>query len=281
MENHVWDRMKFADFCCVFAFYVVLLPAKKEKSRLMRYGLIITVSALLLLGGCRNASQKQEGNAATQQGQTEQPATEKTETKQNIIRKHINIPQDFDYITNLGCIDVIYTQGNYSIEVEGDSTTLNYLDVSFDNNLLTISLQTDKNTVMNRYGNTNNVKMRVSCPDLKCVSICGNGGFESQATWRTEDLQVGAMGTGTLKLASIECTTFSLQSTQPSTIKLNYLKAEDATLFSSSSAHIEMNVDVNNLIVLNEGTQTIKLTGKSGQTLIKNPKDKNLTNLLL
>ena len=109
----------------------------------MKQGIIITLAALLLLGACRRASTEKQDNSNKKN-------IEKTETReQNIIRKRISIPFDFSYITNLGSVDIIYTQGNYAIEVEGDSTTLNYLKAEFDSNLLTVSLQDDNNTDIN------------------------------------------------------------------------------------------------------------------------------------
>ena len=235
----------------------------------MRYSIITTLSALLLLSACRPSSPAQD-----------KPSAESSTSvkKQNIIRKHVNIPSNFSYITNLGCIDIIYTQGDYSIEVEGDSTTLNYLDTTFDSNLLVVSLQTDRNTDANVYGHTSNVKMYVSCPDLQCVSICGNGGFESPSTWRTENLQLGVLGSGKLKTGKIECTTFSLQSSQTGSIDIGELHAEDASLYSMSDANINMNVYVNDLTILNEGKQHLHLTGKATSTHIKNPNDPNLIN---
>lgn len=240
----------------------------------MKRTTIMAVASLLTLAGCNNTptdnSQQAIGSA------TEQTANHKP----NIVKKHINIPAPFSYITNLGSIDIIYTQGDYSIDVEGDSTMLQYINITFDSNLLTAGILTDNNTDLNRYGNTSNVRMYVSCPDLKCVSICGNGNFESRATWTTEDLQLGVLGTGAMNLEAIVCTKFRLQSTDIGNITIHDLTADDATLYSRSSAHIEAHVNVNTLTVLNDGKQTIKLTGKANSTSISNPKDENLINEL-
>ena len=183
----------------------------------MKYGIIITFATLLVLGACRRST---PGNEV----KTEQQSTAKTEQrKQNIIKKRISIPFDFSYITNLGSVDIIYTQGNYSIEV---------------------------------------------------------GSFESQATWRAENIQLGVLSTGSMKIGRVECTTFELQSTDIGDITLTDLQADDATLYSRSSATINANVNVKNLFVINEGTQKMKLTGKAQNVRIKNPDDINLVNEL-
>lgn len=235
----------------------------------MRYGTILTLAAALMLASCQN-KKNEEG------GQTDETTSEQTVVKKNIIKKRINILSDFNYLTNLGCIDIIYTPGNYSIEVEGDSTTLTYLSTVFDSNLLTVSLKGDANTGLNVYGNTSNVKMYISCPSLECVSVCSNGGFESQATWRGDNLQVGVLGTGAVNLATVECTTFSLQSSNTGPFKIANLKADDAVFMSTSSSTIEANVDVKNLTIINEGKQTMTFKGQALNTLVKNKKDPNL-----
>ncbi|MBO7569725.1 MAG: DUF2807 domain-containing protein [Bacteroidaceae bacterium] len=240
----------------------------------MKYGIIITFATVLMLGACRHTTPANEVKTTNKR-------TEKTEQrKQNIIKKRISIPFDFSYITNLGSVDIIYTQGNYGIEVEGDSATLDYLVTEFDSNILTVNLQTDNNTDINKYGSTNNIKMYVSAPALKCVSICGNGNFESQATWRAENIQLGVLSTGSMKIGRVECTTFDLQSTDIGNIDITDLQAEDATLYSRSTATINANVNVKNLIVINDGKQTMKLTGKAQTVRIKNPNDMNLINEL-
>ena len=266
-------------------FFFALMSESKKKSvtlwltkkihiyYFMKCVYFTILSALLLLEACHNAPSPQDQPVSNSAEQPVQSAK-----KRNIVKRSISIPQDFSYITNLGSIDIIYTQGNFKVEVEGDSSTLNFLHTDFDSNLLTVSIGNDGNTDYNFYGNTSNVKMYVSCPDLKCVSICGNGSFESQATWHTEDLQLGVLGTGSLKTGKVECTTFSIQSSDTGPINIGELQAEDATVFSRSSARIDLNVNVNNLTVLNEGSQTLTLTGSAHKVYIKNTKDPKLTN---
>ena len=237
----------------------------------MRYGAITTLAALLLCASCQHTANKEQQQSIGTG--TKQPA----QSQKNIIRKHISIPSEFDYLTNLGSVDIIYSQGSYNIEVEGDSVQLEYLQARFDSNLLTVSIKSDGNSALNPYGNSSNVKMYISAPDLKCVSVCSNGSFESLGTWRSEDIQLGMIGTGNMELANVECTKFSLQSTDGGSFRVASLKADDAAIFSTSTAHFEADVNVNNLTILNEGKQTMKLTGTASQVLVKNPKDPNLT----
>jgi hypothetical protein len=81
-----------------------------------------------------------------------------------------------------------------------------------------------------------------------------------------------------MKLGRVECTTFNLQSTDIGDITFSDLHADDVTLYSRSSANIDVNMEVKNLVVINEGTQNLHLKGKADNVMIKNPNDMNLTN---
>ena len=83
-----------------------------------------------------------------------------------------------------------------------------------------------------------------------------------------------------MKIGRVDCTTFDLQSTDIGNIDITDLQAEDATLYSRSSATINANVNVKNLVVINDGKQTMKLTGKAQNVRIKDPNDMNLINEL-
>lgn len=237
----------------------------------MNYRLILSVASLLMLAACNNTTQQPQ----------EQAEQEPSAQQRNIIKKLLPIPQEFSYLTNLGSVDIIYTQGSaYSIEVEGDSALLEHLQTNFDSNLLTVALATDSNQDINLYGHTNDVRMYISCPELKVVSICGNGGFESTSTWQADELQVGVLGTGELMLGEIDCNTFNLQSTDRGNISISHLHASDAVIYSRSSADINLCVDVKDLTILNDGTQKIWLTGKATNLQVAKPDDPNFRNEL-
>lgn len=236
--------------------------------------MVLMVLATLLVGTTACNGNKEQNSQ--QKGQPEQQES----TKQNIIRKRLSIPSEFGYITNLGSVDIIYTQGDFSVEAEGDSTTLSYLKTEFDSNLLTVSVSSDNNADFNRYGNTSNIKLYVSCPDLVCVSICGNGGFESVGTWSTDKLQFGCMGSGALKLDQVECTDCDIQASDRGEIRMEKLQARNVSLFSYGTSDIDINFNTDTLVVLNEGKQHIRLRGQAQKVVIKKPNDPNLTNEL-
>ena len=238
------------------------------------YTTLIACAAIILFAACRQTPS--EKNAPVK----DNASTEAKQPNRNIVKQHIALPSTFTHITNLGSIDIIYTQGDYNIDVEGDSTMLRYLSTTFEGNLFTTTIFTDNNPDINIYGNKSNVKMYVSCPDLQCVSICGNGGFTSQGRWETTDAQIGVFGTGTLQLDEVLCSSFKLESGDKGPIKIAHLQAEDVSLYARSSANIKVNMDVNRLSVFNVGTSAMHLTGHAQQTYIQYPNDTQLKNEL-
>ena len=238
----------------------------------MKYQIITALTAMSMLAACNNSAKKQTGVAEQEE------ASQRRRKSENIVRQKLGTLKEFTHITNIGSVNIVYTQGEYSMEVEGDSTMLQYITTSFDSNLLTVSMRTDGNRDFNLYGNTSNVTMYLSCPDLQCVSICGNGGFESKGKWSGDNIEVGVLDTGELHLDSIECNTFSLQSTSVSLINIANLKANEAAILTRTSATIDINVDAEDFTVLNDGKPKITLTGKVTNLMIKNPKDENLVN---
>lgn len=234
---------------------------------------IIGIWAILsILTACNNPVQRPNEQSGDDDTSQEKVKNEK------IVRRQLGTLKDFTHLTNLGSVNIIYTQGDYNMEVEGDSVLLQYLTTSFDSNLLTVSMRTDGNRDINLYGNASNVTMYLSCPNLKCVSICGNGGFESIGKWSGDDIEVGILSTGTMRLDSIECNTFSMQSTSVSNISITNLKANEATVMTRANATIDMDVDAEELTVLNDGKPTMTLTGRAVNLLIKNPQDENFVN---
>ena len=246
-----------------------------EKKNKMKCMVIAALATLSLLTAC-DANSTKTVNVATDGGASHEDGKGK-----NVVRKRLAVQGDFSYLTNIGSINIVYTQGEYGMEVEGDSAVLQHLKTSYDSNLLTVSMGTDGNSDINLYGNVSNATMYLSCPDLKCVSICGNGGFECRGTWRGDDLQVGVLGTGELKLDTVECNTFAMQSTTISVISIGALKARVADVMTRTNAVVDMNVDVEELTVLNDGRPKMTLTGKADNLMIKNPKDDNLVNKII
>lgn len=238
----------------------------------MKSRIITSILAIALLSSCQSNSNASKDEASV--SATQEEAANKTQRK--IVRKPVNIPSEFSYITNIGSVDIIFSHGDYNMEVEGDSALIEYIKTNFDSNLLTISLKSDANTDYNMYGNANNTKLYITAPQLQCVSICNTGNFECTDTWQCDDIQIGILGTGGVKLNNVECKTFLIDATGKGNVSIDHLKADVATLNSRSSGTFNIDCDVNDFTIINDGEQTINLTGKVRQKSVSNKEDKKL-----
>lgn len=241
----------------------------------MKYSIIVPLAALFAFTACNN---KTDNHGSSDSGKTAEVI--KTQTKKpsaNIIRRHVNIPSGFNYITNIGSVDIEFSFGDYSIDIEGDSTTLEYVNTDFDSNLLTVNLLSDENQDINRFGNGTKVTMYITAPDLQCVSICGTGGFKTQGIWKGNNLQLGLLGKGKMQFDDIECTSLTLQTTDVGTVDFSSIKADNITLYTRSQATVNANIDTKNLMVINDGSPKLSITGKAGMYNVKKPNDVNLS----
>lgn len=235
----------------------------------MTHKLVAIGAMLVALTACSNPSPKQAEASKT----TDSAAQDK-----NIVRRPLGMVNDFTHLLSIGSVNIVYTQGDYSVEVEGDSAMLQYLNASFDSNLLTVSMQNDNNTDINLFGSVSNVTMYLSCPDLKCASVCGNGGFESKGKWSGDSIEVGVFGTGTLRLDTVECNRFKMEVNSVTQIDIANLTAKESIVWTRASATLNMDVDVEELSLINDYKPKVTLTGKAVNLMIKNPNDETLLN---
>ncbi|MCQ2256559.1 MAG: DUF2807 domain-containing protein [Bacteroidaceae bacterium] len=238
----------------------------------MNYRTILTIAAMTVMASCNNGNSTKDTSSDSSSQTAESPQKRST----NIIRRPISIPSTFSYITNIGSVDINFSFGDYSIDVEGDSATLKYLSTDFDSNLLTIGLLSEDNTDINKFSNGTKITMYISAPELQCVSICGTGNFVTEGTWKGDNIQLGLLGKGTMTFDSIECNSLSLQTTDKGSAIFSSVKADDITLYTRSNATINANIDAQNLTVINDGKPTITINGRATNYKVKNPNDNNL-----
>lgn len=227
-----------------------------------------SLAVLLLLAACRPAT--------SEQADTPDNIEKEARQERNVIRKRILSAGEFTHITNLGSVDIVYTQGDYHIEAEGDSALLNYLLADFDSGVLTVCMQTDNYSDLHFHGNAKHVTLYVSCPRLLCVSVCSNGSFESRGTWKAESIQLGMLDEGTLRIDSAECKNVQLQTTGTGTVSVGHIRTDDATLYARSASTIDMNIEAEELMVINDGGGAISLSGTAKHFSVKNPSDPRL-----
>ena len=216
---------------------------------------IILPIALSLLCSCG-------GNNAGKKTETKQ---EKNERKQNIMKMPLKMSGDFNQITSLGGIDIIYSQGDYNCTIEGDSVVLSQVKADVESGILTLYVHTDNNPDINYYGTTQNLKAYICAPYLKCVALCAAGNFSSIGKWTTESLELGVIGTGSFNLDSVECNTFKYEATGEGNATFKHIDSKESIMFTCMSKS-DVNADINtDQIIAATQSGKITLTGTAKQ----------------
>ena len=226
-----------------------------------------------MLVACSSSGNKTAGDSSQQATNTEK------KNVPNIKRKRIAVVRDFEHITNIGTVDIVFTHGDYGIEVEGDSALLDMVRTEFDSNLLTVSIGADANPDYGKYNTASSTKLYISAPLLKCLTICNAGGFTCIDDWKCDDIQIGMFGSGIVKLGNVECKKFLVDSSGNGSVSVGHLKADVATLASRMEGSFTFDCDVEDFVITNGGKQKIKLTGKIAHKEIYKADDPLLTDL--
>ena len=227
---------------------------------------IIIPIALSLLCSCG-------GNNTGKKTETKQEKN--TEDSQNIMRTQLNVHGNFNQITSLGGINIIYTQGDYSFEVEGDSIAISHVKADVESGILTLYTSSDNNPELNAYGNKQNITAYISSPDLKCVALCSTGDFTSHGTWKEQNIELGVIGSGSFNLDSVECDICKHEATGGGDATFKHINAtEDITLTSMGNSDVEADINTE-LISATTQKGKLHLTGTAKQ------KDLSATNKAL
>lgn len=214
---------------------------------------IIIPLALSFLCSCGN------NNA----GSNKESKQEKKESKRNIVRQPLRLLGDFTQITSLGGIDIVYTQGSYNCEIEGDSASISHVRADVESGILTMYFTSDNNPEMLCYENKQSITAYISTPDLNCVALCSTGNFSTTSKWKQDNIELGIIGTGSFNLDSIECNTFKYEATGDGDATFKHIDSKGSIMFtcmSKSNVKADINTD---LIVATTQSGEINLTGKA------------------
>jgi len=216
---------------------------------------IILPIALSLLCSCG-------GNNAGKKTETKQ---EKNESKQEVTRTPLNVPGSFNQITSLGGINIVYTQGDYNFEVEGDSVAISHIKADVESGILSLYVSSDNNPELNAYGNKLNITAYISSPDLKCVALCSTGDFTSRGTWKEQSIELGVIGSGSFDLDSVECDIFKYEATGDGNATFKHINStEDITITCMGNSDVEADINTG-LISATTQKGKLHLTGKAGK----------------
>lgn len=209
--------------------------------------------------------------SCNQSGSTSQPTrneTKPTEVREaERVRKPITFSGTFYQITNLGSLDIIFTEGDYNIEAEGPEKMLNYLHIDIDSNVLTVSIDNEESFGINQFTNGSSpITLYISCPNLQIVAVCSTGSFKSVSPIHTPDMQVGILDVGSIELDTVITTgSFRYESSGSGDATFHHIRTQhDCNIMPSGKGNLTADVDVaNSLLIQNENTGDILVSGKA------------------
>jgi len=218
----------------------------------------LTIIGALLLVSCNQSGSNSNASKNEESTPPSMPAPK--------VRKPLNFSGTFYQITSLGTPDIIFTEGDYSIEAEGPENVLNVIKVNVDSNVLTVSIENEESLGLDRFNGSSPVTLYVSCPSLQLLATCGTGNFKSIGTIHNEEMHIGCLGTGTIELDTVVTTgTFKYESSGDGNAVFAHVRtAQDCRLMLSGAGNITADVDVaGQLLIQNEYTGNVSVSGKA------------------
>ncbi len=193
--------------------------------------------------------------------------TDKTEVDSSrIVRRYQTCEQGFYQITHIGTFDVIYREGDYALEYEGDSTLFPSMVAEFDSGTLTLSRRGENNTDVHAFSSRSSIKVYVSCPELRLLAACNSGSFRGIGAIHTTDMQIGVMGSGSVELDSVECNTLLVQNNDAGNVTIASCRAQSVDLLGKGSGNVSGSYDV-------EGEANLTFSGAATNELFCKAKD--------
>lgn len=221
----------------------------------MKTNTLLYLIASLALCSCNNAKKSEEKAAeVTPEQQTE---------AENIITKTVPLCGEFTHITSVTGANIVYTQGDYNIEVTGDSTFILSLKPEIDSGVLTISMGAELNSDLDLLERNHNVTLNISAPSVRCVTLCGSGNFTSKGLWKGEKLEFGIIGSGNFLCDSIDCADFDFMSSGEGKAEYVHIKAQHIHVANTKKSDVKADVETDIIEAENVGSGIFSFTGNA------------------
>ncbi len=196
------------------------------------------------------------------------PEISKPPIKENIQTRPLPCNDEFIQITNIGSVNIVYTQGDYKIEATGDSALIEMVTLTFDSGVLTVGMNGEQLSEIPT-PTLNSVTLNISSPELKYLSICSNGGFRSTGTIETPNFIAGNLGSGEMILDSIICEQFKYENNHGGSTTINYVDCNNAiySAFGTSNNNITLNAS-ERVDILSRANSTVDAYVKAEDIII-------------
>ena len=210
-----------------------------------------------LVCSCTNADQKKEQPTETNPSASTPPSSYSMKK----VEKEVMVKEDFFQITNLSSGIIEFNQGPNKIWAEGDSASLSHLSFEFDGGILTVSTPMEANNDVVGFPSSSDIRIHVSCPDLRAMAVCSGGGFVCKETLKSDQLQLGGLVGGKIEIDSIACRSFRYDSNGSTALNIGGVSCDEAVFISTGSGEINTNLTAHtNTYIDIKGTSSMNCT---------------------
>ena len=205
---------------------------------------------LLLCTGCgRSGKARTDGD-----GQAEVRPEVETRKVRHIVRQ-FPVYEDFNCITNISSLHVVYEQGPCSVTAEGDSVIVSNLLYSNDSGGVTFSLASEENFDMAQYDMASCATIRVSSPRLRIVANCGAGTISCRGRVEGDEVLMGGIGSGLVEADTVVCRVFRFESNKLTDGRFGHIACEEGRVLNYGSARVEATVEASRLAIFDVGNK--------------------------
>ena len=221
--------------------------------------LAIVVSIMLV--GCQ--LQSKDSDAAKTVGASETPKS------MPVVRRTIPFMGTFYQITNVSDFDIVFTPGDYNVEVEGPEALLGALNSTVDSGIITFSQSEGGKSSSYISGKTNGLgTIYVSCPQLQILAVCSGGSFRSEGTIHTPSLHVGMLSTASIDMDSVCCDDrFIYETSNDGNASFSSIQAGgDVTMYMSDNGTVRADIQTPGTLFVNTGAKSVSyLNGRASR----------------
>ena len=231
------------------------------------YRFFVVLTCALLSVGCRQTGKAEKETG----GSADRETAGKTENTVKTVRRHVRYSGAFYQITNIGSLDIVFTQGPYNIEAEGPENLIDDLSVAVDQYVLTVSMKDEEKIDLTQYkSSSGKLTLYVSSPTVKAIAVCGTGGLHVRGTLQTDDLQLGILGEGSIEADSIIAGNLSVVVTGDGNTSIRQVTAKTTAKFLlSGHGSTTCNIDAGEGVSVDCNSKCrVDMNGNTGQLYV-------------
>lgn len=220
----------------------------------MKYEYAVLAMAAILLVGCEQHKQQETQQATETKGEDTIAANDSS-----FVSKHIPYAGEFFQITNVSDADIMFSEGDCDIVIEGPEHLVETIRVSFDSGIVTFSqLEEGKSNMFSRKVGIGHATIYVSCPELRMLAVCGGGNFHSDGTIHSSSMHIGTLSLGGIDIDTLVVDdSFIYETSDNGDAHFGYIRTGgDATIYKSDNGNLDASICSDGLFTINASAKS-------------------------